>query len=44
MVVNDIEARLSHIQAEVPVKHIILDCSCVNNIDSQGVTAFMQVD
>jgi hypothetical protein len=29
--------------SEIPLKHIILDCSCMNNIDNMGVDAIIQV-
>lgn len=28
---------------EIPYKHIILDCSCMNFIDSQGVDTILKV-
>ena len=40
---RDIEMRLNEIQETIPVADIILDCSCINNIDSQGVNALIQV-
>lgn len=36
-----LESRISEIKNNLPIKHIILDCSCINNIDSQGVNAFL---
>jgi hypothetical protein len=29
--------------SEIPLKHIILDCSCMNAIDNMGVDAIIQV-
>lgn len=29
---------------EIEIKHIILDCSCMNYIDSQGINAIIQVN
>ena len=29
--------------SEIPLKHIILDCSCMNTIDNMGVDAIIQV-
>ena len=29
--------------SEIPLKHIILDCSCMNTIDNMGVDAINQV-
>ena len=39
----DLEANIKNILDEIKIKHIILDCSCINNIDSQGVSALAQV-
>jgi hypothetical protein len=39
----DVEERVAKVQNEIKIKHLILDCSCINNIDSQGVLAFLQV-
>lgn len=40
---ENVESRLSKIQQSLPIKHIILDCSSINNIDTQGVNAIIQV-
>ncbi len=40
---SGIEQRITDIHSSMPVTNIILDCSCINNIDSQGVSAFLQV-
>jgi hypothetical protein len=29
--------------SELPIKHIIIDCSCINYIDNQGAEAIMNV-
>lgn len=41
--VETLESRISDIKNKLHVKHVIIDCSCINNIDSQGVFAFIQV-
>jgi anti-anti-sigma regulatory factor len=41
--VETLESRISDIKNKLPIQHVIIDCSCINNIDSQGVSAFTQV-
>jgi hypothetical protein len=38
-----VEKSKEKIIQELDVKHIILDCSCMNYIDSQGINAIIQV-
>jgi anti-anti-sigma regulatory factor len=37
------EKEQNEILDKLPTRHIILDCSCVNYIDTQGVNAIVQL-
>jgi anti-anti-sigma regulatory factor len=41
--INQLEHRIDAIKASLPIKHIIIDFSCVNIIDSMGVSALVNV-
>jgi hypothetical protein len=41
---DEVKLRLDKINEDLEIKHIILDCSCINNIDTEGVFAFLQVN
>ena len=41
--VNQLELKIDAIKASLPIKHIIIDFSCVNIIDSMGVGALNNV-
>ena len=38
-----IEGEKYRIKESLSIKHIIIDCSCINYIDSQGVSAILQL-
>jgi len=40
---NMFENAKMEIISELPIKHIIIDCSCINYIDHQGAEAIMNV-
>ena len=43
IVTETLQTRIMEIKEKLPIKNIILDCSCINNIDTQGATAFVQL-
>lgn len=40
---DELNKKISAILAELPIKDVILDFSCINNIDSMGINAIVQV-
>ena len=40
---NELDSEIETILAEIKIKDIILDCSCINSIDIMGVEAILKV-
>jgi hypothetical protein len=40
---SQLDKKIEEIKSKLNVKHVVIDCSCVNLIDSMGLEALIQV-